>query len=181
MSITDELRACARTFLGVWVDSASQTITFTTSNVPPTVDSIRMDSRLLAIADSIDEEHRKAIASVMNDALYHANDKDMAEHGWVRGPLDKDGKMWRSGDMSDSNWGEIEGIVYENGKWFISGHDTSAPWIPADSIGHYKPPTVEDVLREMADRCYADEDEPRDRDAIVAEYAKRLRLAGDAE
>lgn len=42
----------------------------------------------------------------------------------------------------------------------------------------FKPkPTVEDVLREMADRCYADEDEPRDRDAIVAEYAAKLRLA----
>lgn len=46
----------------------------------------------------------------------------------------------------------------------------------------FKPkPTVEDVLREMADRCYADEDEPRDRDAIVAEYAAKLRLADDAE
>lgn len=42
----------------------------------------------------------------------------------------------------------------------------------------FKPkPTVEDVLREMADRCYADEDEPRDRDAIVAEYSAKLRLA----
>lgn len=46
--------------------------------------------------------------------------------------------------------------------------------------GLFRPkPTVEDVLREMADRCYADEDEPRDRDAIVAEYAAKLRLAGD--
>jgi len=46
----------------------------------------------------------------------------------------------------------------------------------------FKPkPTVEDVLREMADRCYADEDEPRDRDAIVAEYAPKLQLRGDTE
>lgn len=39
---------------------------------------------LTAIADRIDAEHKKAIASVMNDALYHANDKDMADLGWVR-------------------------------------------------------------------------------------------------
>jgi len=39
---------------------------------------------LTAIADRIDAAHEKAIASVMNDALYHANDKDMADLGWVR-------------------------------------------------------------------------------------------------
>ena len=54
-------------------------------------------------------------------------DAELAEAGWVRGPLDADGKMWRSGDMSDSNWGVIEGIAYEDGRWLVSGHDTSAP------------------------------------------------------
>lgn len=41
--------------------------------------------RLTAIADRIDEKHKKAIASVMNDALYHANDKDMGRLGLVQG------------------------------------------------------------------------------------------------
>lgn len=195
MSITDELRECARAFLGVWVDSASQTITFTTSDVPPTVDSIRMDSRLLAIADSIDAEHKKAIASVMNDALYYANDKDMAEHGWVRLPKDADGKPIHMGDLVTVPWKDkvYEVAGFSCSKQLCGGIRTiwidvyspekqrNVPLCGADSCRHYHAPTVEDVLREMADRIYADEDEPRDRDAIVAEYAAKLQLRGDGE
>lgn len=124
----------------------------------------------------------------------------MAEHGWVKlpvdgeapskqladwierrglvtGPLDADGELWHSGDMSDSNWGVIESIAFENGRWLVSGHDMSAPWIPADSIRHHHEPTVEDVLREFADAM--SETHPMDVPACIAEYAQRIRLAGD--
>lgn len=129
----------------------------------------------------------------------------MAEHGWVKlpvdgeapskqladwierrglvtGPLDADGKLWHSGDMSDSNWGVIEGIAFENGRWLVSGHDTSAPWIPADSIRHHHEPTVEDVLEEFADRvCNSGHQWGLDAADTIAEFAAKLRLAGDAE
>ena len=101
-----------------------------------------------AIADRIDAEHERELAEQQDSltvGMQPMTEENMAEGGWVRGPLDADGKMWRRGDMSDSNWGVIEGIAYEDGRWFVSGHDTSAPWIPADSIRHYHEPTVEDI------------------------------------
>ena len=104
-----------------------------------------------------------------------ATDENMAKHGWVRGPLDADGKMWRSGDMSDSNWGVIEGIAYGNGRWLVRGHD-SAIWIPADSIRHYHAPTVEDVLHEFI--CDHEEGVRNEVD-LIAEYATKLQLKED--
>jgi hypothetical protein len=182
MSITDELREYARGCAGGMGGDA-----------------------LRHIADRIDAEH-EAKVSYWQGASYKdgydegfasaddwlAQHEDaMAEHGWVRGPLDADGKMWRSGDMSDSNWGVIEGIAYEDGRWLISGHDTSAPWVPADSIRHYHEPTVEDVLRDVVTLCHNTwkEESPfhfYDVDDVmksgnIAEFISRLRLAGDAE
>ena len=163
MSITDELRAWAKEHLN--------------------------RNSIFAIADRIDAEHESKVSywqgasykdgydegfASADDWLAQHEDA-MAEHGWVRGPLDADGKMWRSGDMSASNWGVIEGIAYENGRWFVSGHDTSAPWVPADSIRHYHKPTVEDVLREFADKWM--DVQPCREPEIIAEYASKLRLA----
>jgi hypothetical protein len=105
-----------------------------------------------------------------------APSKQLAEwierRGLVTGPLDANGELWHSGDMSDSNWGVIEGIAFEDGRWFISGHDTSAPWVPADSIRHYHAPTVEDVLREFAYGLGVPV-----ADSYVAATAAKLRLA----
>ena len=140
--------------------------------------------------DGYDEGYDAGFASADDWCAQHED--AMAEHGWVRGPLDADGEMWHCGDMSDSNWGVIEGIAYENGRWLVSGHDTSAPWVPADSIRHYHTPTVEDVLRDMhmkldevtalyvgeaIDSDERDSDEAR----ILAEYAAKLQLRDDAE
>lgn len=52
------------------------------------------------------------------------------------GPRDADGILWFSGDMSDSPWGVIEYTFFDGEQWLVSGHDISAPWIPADSIRH---------------------------------------------
>ena len=78
--------------------------------------------------------------------------------------------------MSASPWGVIEGIVCDNGKWFIRGHDTSAPWLPADSLLHYHAPTVEDVLDEMLQRFSEDSYDGGLTD-LIAEYAAKLRLS----
>lgn len=96
----------------------------------------------------------------------------------VRGPLDADGEMWHSGDMSDSNWGVIEGIAYDDGQWFVSGHDMSAPWVPADSIRHYHKPTVDDVMHELEGKWNDVVDnggDVNDTAALIIEYAEKLR------
>ena len=189
MSITDELR---RALGRIRIMAEEQDGCSTLYYISPTVDE------LTAIADRIEERYERALRESYDNGYASADDwlgqheDAMAEHGWVRGPLDKDGKLWSSGDMSDSNWGEIEDIAYEDGRWLIRGHDTSAPWIPADSIGHYHAPTVEDVLREFAEKMNEnlgmytgeaiDADEWREADArTVEKYAAKLRLAGDAE
>ena len=53
---------------------------------------------IAAIADRIDAEHKHAVMSAMNDALYHANDESMADLGWVRLPVDADGVSVHVGD-----------------------------------------------------------------------------------
>lgn len=150
MSITDELRDYAEGCYG-----GSRT-------------------RLKKIADRIDEAHEKAMseqfASLTVD-MKPMTEENMAKSGWVKGPLDADGEMWHSGDMCASRWGVIEGIAYENGKWYVKGHDTSAPWVPADSIRHHHEPTVEDVLWEFANKvqtCFDSVD-------TITEYADRIR------
>lgn len=166
MSITDELREYANT------------------RISPN------KGMLTAIADRIDEEHRKAKDEMWLNGygVYRAQlmegnediESDLEKAGLVKGPLDADGEIWHSFDMSDSNWGVIEGIAYDNGTWYIKGHDTSAPWIRADSVRHYHKTIVEDVLREMAVDwdCAADGE---DKESVLREYASKFRLAGDGD
>ena len=154
--------------------------------------------------DGYDEGWDAGFASA--DDWLGQHEDAMAEHGWVRlpaggeapckqlgewienrglitGPLDHDGELWHKGDMSASPWGEIESIVFNGQCWQVRGHDTSAPWLPADSLLHYHAPTVEDVLLKfytLAVRGKEAHAEDVDGD-VLAEYAAKLRLAGDAE
>ena len=181
MSITDELREWARGFENVWVKPASKEIVVTTGTSMP-VDHVNMRLFIEGMLDRVDAEHERELAEQQDSltvGMQPMTEENMAEAGWVRGPLDADGEMWHSGDMSDSNWGVIEGIAYEDGRWLVSGHDTSAPWIPADSIRHYHAPTVEDVLREFALACEDAGNAGPEVERIAAEYAAKLRLAGE--
>lgn len=164
MNITDELKVCIKKwghFLG----------------------SDNGKAELFAIADRIDAEHEKALDEqfkALTTDMEPMTEENMAEHGWVRGPLDADGVMWREGDMSDSVWGEIELIVRDvDGHWYIKGHDTSAPWVRADSKRHHHKPTVEGVLKEMCD-ALNDARMPLGSgmisEEIIAEYATKLQL-----
>lgn len=224
MRITDELREYSRAFHSIWLNSTNQTISFTTSDMPPAFDSIRMDSRILAIADRIDAEYEalcdqldtseRQKESYREDFLaanrqIHASYNDgfdngfasaddwlgqhedaMAEHGWYRA-LDADKQPIKFGDEVEHN-GVVANVLG------ITFHGTTPPtvcivrgdcWVEADELRHHAP-TVEDVLREFAYvgiriaakhgikageiDFYADEE-------AVAEYAAKLRLAGDAE
>lgn len=167
MSITDELR-----------ESVKQTCWAMTSK-----------AKWFAIADRIDIEHKKAVdiaftngrtEGIADGCAYYDTEHTECmlseEHGWVRGPLDADGVMWHEGDMSDSVWGEIELIMRDiDGHWYIMGHDTSAPWVRADSKRHYHEPTVEDVLREFVTEFNRDDTELCDEE-IIERFSAKLQL-----
>lgn len=107
---------------------------------------------------------------------------DRIDRELVELPKDADGVPIRAGDTLDGYGKTIEVVEmrYGRGGWVLISRDGSG-YADTFAFAHHHEPTVEDVLREMADRCYADEDEPRDRDAIVAEYAAKLRLADDGK
>ena len=144
---------------------------------------------LRAIADRIDAEHERQCAEswMRGHDAWAAIDRsdDMAEHGWIRLPKDADGVSIRIGDVMelvsyDEDYRPVIRTVDAVGEQvFFAWSKPSGRYAQYEACAyrHYHATTVEDVLREMADRIYADEDEPRDRDAIVAKYAKRLTLA----
>ena len=159
MGITDELREWAHGF---------------------TEPCKRNEQQLLAIADRIDAAHEEAIASVMNDALYHANDKDMAELGWVRLPKDADGEYVHEHDKVD--WRDHSGTWHKNalvvavcsdGCYVMDG---MVFHVHASDIRHHKHPTVEDVLAELL--CEYDRDD-FELTELIERYAAKLQLRGD--
>lgn len=174
--ITGELRKWAR-------DNTVQDKVLTTYPVQHPVHGT-VES-LLRIADRIDAEHDRAIASVMNDALYHANDKDMAELGWVRLPKDADGKYIHVGDEMDELDARCPGtpttftvadMFYQgNDRWHLRAYQ--ATYDPKTCCHHHEP-TVEDVLCELLDKV---DDDRAGQAEIIAEYAKKLQLRGDEQ
>lgn len=117
---------------------------------------------------------------------------EMAEHGWVKLPVDADGVPIRVGDLMDTeHFGtvEVEGFVHNAVAFYnYSGQPAYLCTSPANLCRHHHEPTVEGVLREFAHvgihigakdglvagefDFYADEDS-------IAKYAAKLRLAGD--
>lgn len=133
---------------------------------------------------------------------------DLERCGWVRLPVDADGVPIRVGDVVTMQLlfgGESKPLVVDrmelsHGRdgdlWCIALDTDKGCWNQPSLLRHYTPPTVEDVLAEFhermdelgttdqcvgADRADAVDALLRERAELVAEYAKRLRLAGDAE
>ncbi len=166
MSITDELRKYA-------------------SGYKPMV-----DHTLLAIADRIDAEHDELLKNAYEDI---ASDEFLEGHGWVKLPVDADGVPIHVGDVME--WVDEPDVsrvvssiqLADDGWWVYVGGTGRRP----DKYRHYHPPTVEDVLREVVTLChntwkkesafhfYGVDDVMES--GNIAEYAAKLRLAGDGE
>lgn len=156
-------------------------------------------ARLCKIADRIDAEHRAALEKLAaqvdesersgfdqgfasaDDWLAQHEDA-MAEHGWIRLPLDADGVPIRVGDeLVIFETGEhvraydIE--LYADGRWLVIDEETMDSIHP-DRLRHYHTPTVEDVLDEFFGKANLP-DGTQTRAEIIAEYAAKLRLAGE--
>ena len=141
------------------------------------------------IADRIDAEHERQCAEswMRGHDAWAAIDRsdEMAEHGWIRLPKDADGVPIRVGDVLTD--GEYKFEVFElaafgDGSWSIRNEDGDA-WAACD-VTHHHEPTVEDVLWEFAsayDRIGGEDDEHQKYLNLIAEFAAKLRLAGDAE
>jgi len=128
---------------------------------------------LLAIADRIDAEYQKAIRELNNLA-----------DGCVLLPVDADGEYIRIGDVMEnivcpSVHREVTGVGVE---CFYGWDENNGRYSQFDvnCYRHHHAPTVEDVLREFYSR-YCKTKPKKEDDAILAEYAAKLRLAGDAE
>lgn len=119
----------------------------------------------------------------------------MAERGWVKLPVDADGEVVRIGDvmvMASHPFGcEDKPLVVDRMElsrgmhgevWCLALDTDRSCWTQAAVLRHYQPPTVEDVLREFADRvCNSGHQWGLDAADTIAEYAKKLRLAGDGK
>lgn len=169
MSITDELRKYARGCAGGMGGDA-----------------------LRHIADHIDAEHERAMAAAALVAGVPVADENMAEHGWIRLPLDADGVPIRVGDVltdGEYTFTVCELAAFGGGSWSIRNEDGNA-WKACDVTHHHKP-TVEDVLREcIANVCRSNaqlheqgcppltmEDIDEELDEYINEFAAKLRLA----
>ena len=110
-------------------------------------------------------------------------------------PVDADGEVIHIGDRVENNERVVR-IVLTDGSWEPSVYVEKLPNVLheyfCNEISHYHEPTVEDVLRDFAQAMNEnlgmytgeaiDADEWRDADTrTIAEYAAKLRLAGDAE
>ena len=151
------------------------------------------------IADRIDREHRMAMEKVAAevDAL-PMTDESMAEHGWIRLPLDADGVPIRPGDeLVIFETGEhiraYDVELYDDGRWLVCDDETMDSIHP-DRLRH-RAQTVEDVLREcIANVCRSNaqlyqqgcspltmEDIDEELDEYINEYAAKLRLAEEVD
>ena len=178
MSITDELRE--------WMDR-------TTARFDGRRYLLGTDEELTAIADRIDVAHKEAYDAAYQDgenailAVFDKRgnadvDKTMAEHGWYRA-LDADKKPIHLGDevyQVEGGWVyTVKSISFNPDNTTVTfeckhgfGNDS------AHNLRHYHEPTVEDVLHDFI--CDHEEG-VRDEVDLIAEYAAKLRLAGDAE
>ena len=127
--------------------------------------------------DAYTEGYDEGFASADDWVAQHED--AMAEHGWVRLPLDADGVPIRIGDVMewpDCSTAEVVGIG-DGTFFYVEDGEDAADWSCASDKIHHHAPTVEDVLREFAKRW----DDPAHyaKGELVEAFAAKLRLAGD--
>jgi len=135
------------------------------------------------LCDAIDAIH--ANLERENESLRRELDRVVGEHdGWVELPKDADGVPIRVGDVMEwpTTYETFEVVGIGDGTLFyIEDGSEQADWTGASTKRHHHAPTVEDVLREFAEKI-TDSQIPGIRptyEEAIAEYAAKLRLAGE--
>ena len=133
------------------------------------------------LCDAIDAIH--ANLERENESLRRELDRVMGEQdhdGWVELPKDADGEAIHIGDELDV--GFVVRIVITDDEWppYLYAYKETPHILTqhfCGEVSHYHAPTVEDVLGEFVARWM--ETHPDDIPALKAEYAAKLRLAGE--
>jgi len=144
--------------------------------------------KLDAIADRIDAEHEAKVSYWQGTSYKDGYDEGfasaddwlgqhedaMAEHGWVRLPVDADGVPIHVGDWITGRWdakAKVVAVTSDDVYWW---EPDGCHWCHAFEVRHYHAPTVEDVLREFG-KAWVEwvDGSPHD---PIAEYAKKLQL-----
>ena len=157
MSITDELREWAHGFNGPWR---------------------RNEEMLLAIADRIDEQHRRALDSAWSATVHEVLEQatDELSDEWVKLPVDADGVPIHVGDYVET---QIEAFKGERGRvecltedgWCVDGDRPS-------TVRHVQPDSWERIIQDAVKLGYADYPTT----FYEAELVERCRrLAGEAK
>lgn len=120
----------------------------------------------------------------------------MAEHGWVRLPLDANGDVLHIGELVDEELpfggyappAPIDTMELSRDasgyRWMVKLDAENRALINPKLLRHHHAPTVEDVLREFTDEvwdrcCEGATASDSGIDELVAEYAAKLALRGD--
>ena len=131
-------------------------------------------------ASENDTECGGFVTKVSFDELRALADRIDAE--MVELPKDRDGEYIHIGDVMEwCDSGEtltVEGIGSDV-LFYIDGEN--AEWTAARNKRHHHAPTVEDVLTEMVAKVIERGELTNGAAQTIAEYAAKLRLAGDAE
>ena len=145
------------------------------------IDAIEQ-AALHAADDEYTRGFDEGFASADDWMVEHA--EDMERHGWYRA-LDADGEVIHAYDELFSGDGESCGRVTAIGVgerkglvWVLKEGKSVSNGVGTLFMHHHRQPTVEDVLCQLID---AVDDDRYGQDKIIAEFAPRLRLAGDAE
>lgn len=109
---------------------------------------------------------------------------DLENAGWVRLPVDADGEVIHVGDELDV--GFVARIVITDDEWpsYLYAYKETPHILTqhfCNEVSHHHEPTVEDVLREFAEKVIDSQIpsvHPTYEEAI-AEFAAKLRLADD--
>jgi len=166
-------------------------MTYDITTAPNGVSVASIDTvEFVNICDSIDSIHAN---------LERENERLRDSDGCIELPKDADGVPIRVGDVMEGVnkydslkkvMGKVITVSFESDgivdvaiqAWDSNGKSWHRAYLDpnASVYRHYHAPTVEDVLREMLD-AWGELPSNETNDAIVAKYAKRLTLAGDAE
>lgn len=146
----------------------------------------------LNLLDEIDAAHERELAeqyASLTIDMEPMTDENMAKGGWVRLPLDADGEPIHIGDVMEKMREDLEPSSYHKFKVYGihyqaygQGWALSEDGYPRDlyrpcECRHYHKATVEDVLDEFVERWHDTHHD--DIPALLAEYAAKLRLAGE--
>ena len=193
MSITDELREWTRT----------HTVNCSDNRIALVAIADRIDAEHQKALDEWKAEHGQMWLKGYSEChaeLLEGNEtlaSDLERCGWVRLPVDADGVPIHVGDVVTMQLlfgGESKPLVVDrmelsHGRdgdlWCVALDTDKECWNQPSLMRHYTPPTVEDVLREfasdIADVLGGDDFRLDGSDELFAEYAAKLRLAGDGE